>query len=119
MIIAVDFDGTLCENKYPQIGEPNELLIALILNRQKNGDKFILWTCRQGRYLSEAVRWCEERHLYFDAINKNLSERISSFGSDSRKVSADEYWDDKAYNIIFLKEGCFNENKVQSSYLYR
>lgn len=23
-IIAVDFDGTLCENKWPEIGEANE-----------------------------------------------------------------------------------------------
>ena len=26
-VIAVDFDGTLCENKYPKIGEPNRELI--------------------------------------------------------------------------------------------
>lgn len=41
-IIVVDFDGTLCANLYPAIGEPNEELIEYLLNRQKSGDKLIL-----------------------------------------------------------------------------
>ena len=47
-IIAVDFDGTLCENKYPQIGQANEKLIKYLRDCQANGDKIVLWTCRVG-----------------------------------------------------------------------
>lgn len=104
MIIAVDFDGTLCENKYPNIGKPNKMLINHIIDCQEQGDKFILWTCRQGKYLNEAIRWCAHQHLHFDAINENLPERLTEYGGDCRKVSADEYWDDKAYNMTFPKE---------------
>ena len=102
MIIAVDFDGTLCENKYPEIGEPNADLIKQLLKQQENGDKFILWTCRTGKLLDEALIWCRELGIVFDAINENLPERIEQYGGDCRKVSADEYWDDKAYQMAVI-----------------
>ena len=94
-IIAVDFDGTLCENKWPEIGAPNKRLIAYLIKRQKNGDKLILWTCRVDDMLQKAVKWSEERGLIFDAVNKNLPEIIKSFGSDTRKIFANEYIDDR------------------------
>ena len=59
-IIAVDFDGTLCENKYPEIGEPNTKLIDFLMNCQLNGDKVILWTCRNEEQTKAAVDWCSE-----------------------------------------------------------
>ena len=59
-IIAVDFDGTLCENKYPEIGEPNKEMITYLKDRQSNGDKLILWTCRIDEMLDNAVRWCRK-----------------------------------------------------------
>ena len=54
-IIAVDFDGTLCENKWPEIGMPNEELIEYLKKRQTNGEKLILWTNRVGNRLDEAM----------------------------------------------------------------
>lgn len=53
-IIAVDFDGTLCENNWPEIGGPNEELIEYLHNRKKDGDKLILWTCRVGDMLQKS-----------------------------------------------------------------
>ena len=64
-IIAVDFDGTLCENKWPDIGEPNIKLIDYLKKRQEDGDKLVLWTCRTGEYLSDAVCWCLEKGVRF------------------------------------------------------
>ena len=90
-IIAVDFDGTLCENSWPEIGEPNEELIEYLRNRKKDGDKLILWTCRVEDMLQKAVEWCKERNLVFDAVNENLPEIIENFGSDTRKIFANEY----------------------------
>ena len=77
--IAVDFDGTLCEFAFPQIGEQTpdkkELMDTLIKMR-KEGHKIILWTNRGDNkeypVLTEAVNWCKERGLEFDAINQNL-----------------------------------------------
>ncbi len=96
MIIAVDFDGTLCKDEYPSIGTPNTGLINELKNKQKSGDKIILWTCRAGLPLLEAVVWCQGMGLYFDAVNDNLPEVIALYGNNSRKITADVYIDDKA-----------------------
>ncbi|MBR4896507.1 MAG: hypothetical protein IKZ41_08760 [Clostridia bacterium] len=94
-IIAIDFDGTLCENAWPKIGAAHEDVIAFAKYERQNGAALILWTCRCGELLDAAVAWCRERGLEFDAVNENLPERVAQYGgTESRKVSADEYWED-------------------------
>ena len=95
-IIAVDFDGTLCENKYPEIGEPRTDVIERLLQEQRAGARVILWTCRSGEDLLAAIYWALDKGIAFDAVNANLNSTIEHFGGDTRKVCADEYWDDKA-----------------------
>lgn len=95
-IIAVDFDGTLCENAWPGIGPARAGVIDYVLWQQATGAKIILWTNRRGEKLAEAVRWCAARGLAFDAVNENLPEIIDAFGGDTRKVFAHEYLDDRA-----------------------
>ena len=95
-VIAVDFDGTLCKNRWPAIGEANLALIHWLIERRKAGDKLILWTCRCDRMLERAVVWCEALGLEFDAVNENLAENVEKYGNDCRKVFADIYLDDKA-----------------------
>lgn len=97
-IYAVDFDGTLCESVFPGIGNPNTELINHLVKRRKQGNKIILWTCRVGERLQEAVEWCKGYGLEFDAVNENLPEMIERLGSDRRKIFADVYIDDKAVN---------------------
>ena len=94
---AVDFDGTLCENNWPGIGEPNSYLIRnLRYAREKLGHKLILWTCREGILLVEAIVWCAQQGLFFDAVNDNLPDHKERFGGNCRKIFADAYIDDKA-----------------------
>lgn len=95
-IIAVDFDGTLCENAWPGIGPARVGVIDYVLRQQATGAKLILWTNRRGERLAEAVAWCAARGLAFDAVNENLPEIIERFGGDTRKVFANEYLDDRA-----------------------
>ena len=95
-IIAVDFDGTLCTDCFPKIGQPNTALIELLKGLRRQGRKIILWTCRCGKQLEEAVEWCRKRELEFDAVNENLPEIIEKYGSDGRKIYADVYIDDKS-----------------------
>ena len=96
-IIAVDFDGTLAEKARDGIGAPIFEVIDAVKERQAEGCAVILWTCREGPRLEEAVGWCRGFGLVFDAVNENLPYAIEYFGEDSRKVFADEYWDDKAW----------------------
>lgn len=91
MILAVDFDDTL------QIGgQPNLLLINQLRAAQKRGDVLILWTCRDGRRLEEAVQWCAKQGLVFNYVNENCPQAIRMLGHNPRKVYADIYIDDKS-----------------------
>lgn len=97
LTIAVDFDGCLFENRWPDIGEPNEPLIECLKQLEQSGKaELILWSCREGARLSEAVAACERQDLKFVAINENSPRLIELWGTDPRKVGADLYIDDRA-----------------------
>ena len=95
-VFAVDFDGTLCRNAWPNIGEPHYDMIEWIKDLRRNGHKIILWTCREGMKLVDALVWCADHGLFFDAVNDNLEDHKRRFQGNSRKVLADYYVDDKA-----------------------
>jgi hydroxymethylpyrimidine pyrophosphatase-like HAD family hydrolase len=65
-IYAFDFDGTLCQEAYPAIGKPNRSMIRFVKKVQNRGHRTILWTCRCGKPLEEAVNWCKEPKLSED-----------------------------------------------------
>lgn len=104
-IIAVDFDGTLCYDAWPGIGRERKDVLEYILYRQRMGDRLILWTNREGKRLEAALDWCEKRGLRFDTVNENLPWVEKRFGSDSRKIFADEYIDDKAIPADAVERG--------------
>jgi len=93
--IAVDFDGTLCEHRFPEIGEPKPDVIEYIREQAKQGTKIILHTCRDNHYLAEAVAWCIENSVPIHAVNDNP---WVGFGK-SGKLYADIYIDDRAVNV--------------------
>lgn len=103
-VLAVDFDGCLCENRWPSIGPANRAVIDALKARKANGWKLILWTCRESELLEDALKWCAEEGVTFDAVNDNLPETVKEYGTNPRKVSADEYWDDHAVRK------CYGEN---------
>lgn len=94
MIYAVDFDGTLCSNRFPNIGKPNIKLIDFLIHEQLNGHKIILNTMREDKFLDEAVVWCSKHGLKFDAINDNLQEMKDFYKNNPRKIFANVYVDD-------------------------
>ncbi len=102
-IIAVDFDGCLCEAKWPDIGAPRQQVINELIKQQADGAALILWTCREGEQLDAAIMWCLNHGLRFDAVNDNLESSKERYGSNSRKVWATEYWDDK--NVLVVGTG--------------
>lgn len=102
-IIAVDFDGTLCTNKWPEIGEPKLTVIAYVRSQKKRGARLILWTNRSGEKLEKAIAWSAHYGITFDAVNENLPEMIEFFGNDPRKIFANEYLDDRAVSPVDLE----------------
>lgn len=94
MIIAVDFDGTIVEHRYPDIGKEKLFAFETLKALQKQGHMLILWTFRAGKELEEAVEFCHSKGLEFYAINKSFPEEEFD-GTMSRKISADVFIDDR------------------------
>lgn len=97
MIIAVDFDGTIVENDYPRIGAPKYNVIVALQNMQAAGHELILWTCRHGKELTDAITYCEKVHgLHFSKVNESSNVSLGCYESSGRKIGADLYVDDRA-----------------------
>lgn len=99
-IIAVDFDGTLCTNAYPEIGEPIPYSLLYVTRAKAAGHIITLHTCRQGKFLDDAIAWCKARGITFDYINENVPANIKRFGGDTRKIYADVYFDANSLNPL-------------------
>ncbi len=92
--IAVDFDGTIVEHQYPEIGKEKLFAFQTLKELEKKGARLILWTFRTGKELEDAVELCRQNGIEFYAVNKSYPEEIFD-ESVSRKIDADIYIDDK------------------------
>lgn len=97
--IAVDFDGTIVENKYPEIGKERPFALRTLRALQEKGFLLILWTCRTGKDLEDAVEFCRKGGVTFYAVNANYEGE--EFAEDvSRKINADIFIDDHNYGTL-------------------
>ncbi len=92
--IAVDFDGTIVDHEYPEIGKEKLFAFLTLRELNKNGARLILWTFRAGKELEDAVEFCRKNGVEFYAVNKNYPEEVMN-ESVSRKIDADIFIDDK------------------------
>lgn len=96
MIIAVDFDGTIVEHRYPSIGKEIPFAIETLKKLQADRHQLILWSVREGRLLDEAVEFCRQRGLEFYAVNRDYPEEEADRNRHySRKLKADLFIDDR------------------------
>jgi hypothetical protein len=95
MKIAVDFDGTIVEHRYPAIGEEKLFAFETLKQLQKLGHLLILWTFRHGKELNEAVEYCRKNGVEFYAVNSSYPEEIFDSETMSRKLDADIFIDDR------------------------
>lgn len=96
MIIAVDFDGTIVEDKYPEIGTELPFATETLRMLIRDHHRLILWTVREGKCLEEAVEWCRQRGVEFYAVNKDYPEEdVTKNHYFSRKLKADYFIDDR------------------------
>lgn len=109
MIIAVDFDGILCKDEFPEIGDPNYEVISFVRELIDAGHEVVLWTCRVDHRLDEAVEWCHDRGLHFCAVNDNAPSNKARYEKEypngTRKVYADVYLDDKSIEFQAVSSG--------------
>lgn len=96
MTIAVDFDGTIVQHRYPEIGKEIPFAIRTLKMLSAQGHRLILWTVREGDLLEDAVQWCQERGIEFYAVNRDYPEEtIDNNRGFTRKLKADMWIDDR------------------------
>ena len=96
MIIAVDFDGTIVENRYPEIGHERPFACETLKMLIQDHHRLVLWTCREGKLLDDAVQWCRERGVEFYAYNRDYPEESTENNPHfTRKLKADLFIDDR------------------------
>ncbi|KGF19311.1 hypothetical protein HMPREF1640_00330 [Prevotella sp. S7-1-8] len=94
--IAVDFDGTIVEHRYPRIGEERPFATETLRMLINDHHRLILWTVREGHLLQEAIDWCHERGVDFWAVNRDYpEEEVEKNNHFSRKLKADYFIDDR------------------------
>ena len=111
MIIAVDFDGTIVYDAFPEVGEPRYKAFEVLKAMKETGHTLVLWTMRTNRpernYLDEAVEFCKENGVEFDAVNEQVDEvkNHSVFGGEdlANKIYADTYIDDRNFYTTIIK----------------
>jgi len=96
MIIAVDFDGTIVQHRYPEIGNEIPFATQTLKMLIDDGHRLILWSVREGQLLEDAVEWCRKRGVEFYAVNKDFPEEdVEKNIHFSRKLKADVWIDDR------------------------
>ena len=96
MVIAIDFDGTIVQHKYPNIGAEIPFAIDTLKMLIKDRHSLILWTVREGQFLEDAIDWCKERGVEFYSVNKDYPEENINDKGFSRKLKADLFIDDRS-----------------------
>ena len=125
MVIAVDFDGTIVENRYPRIGKEIPFAIDTLKKLQSDHHILILWTVRDGKLLEEAVNFCRKRGIVFYAVNRNYPEESDSAILCCRKINADFFIDDRNvgglpdWGMIYrmITDGVIDKNNNPSLYI--
>ena len=96
MKIAVDFDGTIVEHRYPEIGKERPFATATLRKLIDDGHKLVLWSVREGQLLEDAVEWCRKRGVYFYAVNQDYDDDIPEQNAHySRKLKVQLFIDDR------------------------
>lgn len=95
MIIAIDFDGTICRGKYPIIDGLQPYAKEIINKLYDDGHYIIIWTCRENERLLTATNWLLEQGINFHRINDHNPENLRIYGGNTRKIYAHLYIDDK------------------------
>jgi protein-tyrosine phosphatase len=127
MIVAIDFDGTIVEDRFPEIGDLRPNAKWAINSLRDEGYYTILWTSRSGIDLLRAVEFLTKEGIRFDAINESNPDNLAQYGKDTRKIFANIYIDDKTiyelpdwkeiYDMIHAKIPTYADKVIIEGYL--
>lgn len=109
--VAVDFDGTLCEWKFPEIGEAKEGAAQALQRMRDAGYSILIWSCRTSHWhydifggdpeqptldrqrVREMREWLELHHIPFDEIDDgSRGKPLADFYIDDKAVRFENNW---------------------------
>ena len=110
MYICVDFDGTIVDHRFPDIGKPVPDAIKWLKRIHRAGGKLILYTMRSdgelmGNLLSEAADYLKSEGVELFGINNNPTQ---ASWTSSPKVYGEIYIDDAAFGCPLIKPKGFS-----------
>lgn len=105
MYIAVDFDGTVVDHAYPDVGRNAPDVVRVLNKLVAKGHKLILFTMRSGQYLHDAQDWFETHEIELYGVQTNPTQKS---WTDSPKAYAQIYIDDAALGAPLIDIAGFN-----------
>ena len=96
LTISIDFDGCIVTLAYPQIGKVRNGAKAVITRWYNEGHTIVINSCRNGNMQKEMVIALVHNGIPFHYVNENSQALIDLYGGDTRKISADIYFDDRS-----------------------
>lgn len=99
LVLGVDFDGTIVEEAFPNIGAIKPRTVDLMKKAIAKGHLVIVWTARSGVAVTEATNFLHENNIPFHYINENPEDPWAIRGEQGRKIFCDFYLDDRAVHI--------------------
>jgi hypothetical protein len=100
MYICVDFDGTVVDHRYPDIGKPAPQAVEYLKEWIGRGAKIILFTMRSGGELKEAAEYLEAAGITLFGVNRNPTQ---DKWTDSPKAYGQLYVDDAAFGCPLVQ----------------
>jgi hypothetical protein len=98
LVIAIDFDGTVCTHEYPDIGIDIGAF-PVLKELAAYGNKLILFTMRSDKELGDAVNLFASNEIPLYGINVNPTQKQ---WTNSPKCEAQLYIDDAALGIPLI-----------------
>lgn len=99
LFIGIDFDGTIVEEGFPEIGKIKQETVLFMKLLREKGHNIIIWTARSGVYEQQAKEFLDENNIPYDYINENPEDEFYKRGEQGRKIFCHYYLDDRAVNI--------------------
>lgn len=103
-VIAVDFDGTLVKDQFPNLGQPFIEGINTVNDMIEAGYEIVIWTARQE--LVPVMEHLKNHGLNIDKvkINAHADYMLNRYESQGIKIGASIYIDDRGYGAPIFND---------------
>lgn len=110
--LAIDFDGTIVDHEFPEIGELKKDVKEALTSLSKEY-KIIIYSCRNSKHFTEGMfkdtlqkmtTFLEENEIPFDLVDDgSMGKPFATYYIDDRAISFKDNWKDLAIGLLVKK----------------